>query len=479
MNKLTHLTFILCLLTFSISAQITGTVFRDYNGDGLKGSLEPLVAGILVTAYNSSGVQCGTTQTTTNVASLNYTLTGCTGIVRIEFAMPAKIATMNLYPNSSSDFSSSNGGTYGSSVQFLSNGASGTANYAISNPEDYWNNTTQPNPGFIVPRYVNGTSASNTAEKGLVFVDNNDNGLTPVVEEVANLAEVGSVWGTAFQRSRNRMFYSAFTKRHVGFGPEGEGGIYISDGTSMTNYSITGSFTLQGVTPSNGGSAIDLGTVTRNSTPGDDNYLIADKTQPSRDLDAFAKVGRTSYGDADFDEATQKLYIVNLNQRTIIEVDASGTTASLNSATPAQLGALTRSFSIASLPGVPSCTNGTLRPFALKIYRGKGYLGVICDASTSQNKADLSGYVLQFDLANIGAGFTTVISLPNFNTTTWRNNDINIEWKPWITNWAQTGRPVPTGFVGAFSHTQPVLSDIEFDEKGGLSMNLMSLWGIK
>lgn len=110
MNKLTHLTFILCLLTFSISAQITGTVFRDYNGDGLKGSLEPLVAGILVTAYNSSGVQCGTTQTTTNVASPNYTLTGCTGIVRIEFAMPAKIATMNLYPNSSSDFSSSNGG---------------------------------------------------------------------------------------------------------------------------------------------------------------------------------------------------------------------------------------------------------------------------------------------------------------------------------------------------------------------------------
>lgn len=31
--------------------QVSGTVFRDFNGDGAKGATEPLISGITVNAY--------------------------------------------------------------------------------------------------------------------------------------------------------------------------------------------------------------------------------------------------------------------------------------------------------------------------------------------------------------------------------------------------------------------------------------------
>lgn len=71
----------------SLSAQVTGTVFRDYDGDGLKGSAEPLVAGVTVNVYNTAGTLCGTTATT-SASAPNYSVSGCSGSVRVEFVVP-------------------------------------------------------------------------------------------------------------------------------------------------------------------------------------------------------------------------------------------------------------------------------------------------------------------------------------------------------------------------------------------------------
>ena len=259
--SLLGLCFIVIIPFSDLKSQISGTVYRDYNGNGVKDPSEPLVAGVTVTAYNSANNICGTA-TTNSVSDPNYLLSGCSGTVRVEFVIPS--VSSNLKVNSGYDYSSSKAAAYGSSVQFVTSNQS-NVNFAINNPQDYWDNINQNNPGFAVPRLINGTASSNSGETGIVFVDNDDSGLTPALGTIANASEVGSIYGVAYQKRFNRFFYSSLTKRHVGFGPKGIGGLYISDGTGYTNYSISGGIDLQGISPVSG-PAIDLGSLTSNNT---------------------------------------------------------------------------------------------------------------------------------------------------------------------------------------------------------------------
>src|SRR5438045_489433 len=64
---------------------ITGTVFRDYNTNGVNESGEPGVAGIIVTAYSANGLSA-TCETTANGA---YGIDPAAGFpVRLEFTLP-------------------------------------------------------------------------------------------------------------------------------------------------------------------------------------------------------------------------------------------------------------------------------------------------------------------------------------------------------------------------------------------------------
>ncbi|MEY4904329.1 MAG: hypothetical protein RLZZ292_2144, partial [Bacteroidota bacterium] len=162
------------------------------------------------------------------------------------------------------------------------------------------------------------------------------------------------------------------------------------------------------------------------------------------------------------------LFTINLNQRKLITINAEGTSASLNNASAATLAPLVNAYDIMSLSGIPSCTNGTLRPWALKIYRGKGYLGVVCDGATSQSVNDVKGYVLSFDPLNIGAGFTNEVTI-DFNYRTSINRGSSAAWHAWVATWAQTDA---TEYFA-----QPVLSDIEFDETGSMNLSIMDRWG--
>ncbi|HMP31729.1 MAG TPA: SdrD B-like domain-containing protein, partial [Saprospiraceae bacterium] len=78
------------LLFFSknLFGQVSGTVFRDYNGDGIKSVNEPLLPGVTVRVYNTSNQLCGSA-ITNNLANPNYSINGCgTGPVRVEFVVP-------------------------------------------------------------------------------------------------------------------------------------------------------------------------------------------------------------------------------------------------------------------------------------------------------------------------------------------------------------------------------------------------------
>lgn len=99
---------------YGLQGQVSGTVFRDFNGNGTKEMNEPLVPGITVNAYNAAGTICGTT-TSSGFSAPNYTVVGCgSAAVRLEFIMP----NSGLCVNSDTDYSSFAGAENGTSVQF-------------------------------------------------------------------------------------------------------------------------------------------------------------------------------------------------------------------------------------------------------------------------------------------------------------------------------------------------------------------------
>ena len=138
----------LAIFSFGLSAtaQISGTVFRDFNGNGTKDNTasfnEPGVAGITVTAYNAAGAVLGTTVSGTSGA---YSFTSgqiASGTkVRIEFT-----------GWSNGDFPAPFGSGNETSVQFVT-APTATCNFGVNYPREYVDNS---NPKVIIPGYVNG-----------------------------------------------------------------------------------------------------------------------------------------------------------------------------------------------------------------------------------------------------------------------------------------------------------------------------------
>lgn len=460
------------------SAQVSGTVFRDFNGNGVKNNSasfnEPFVAGISVKVTTASGAVFIATTNASGAYSFTNTQIPSGTAVRLEFSGLAL-----------GDFASLNGTGNGSNVQFIT-APSTTANFAVNAPDDYWNNTGIPDPVFLLVQQHRGytTNPNYAGRFSMLQINNTSNGPNPAVNNTditidtsrrpATFAQTGSIYGLAYQRKQERVFASALLKRMSGLGPQGAGGIYIAT-KSGANWAYAASFNLQGVTPSNGGGSLDFGSVTRVATPvTDDNYLPATTSvwtvaggSDGRDNDAFAKTGTMSFGD--IEASTDTIYMINLFQKKLIVFDASGTTASLNGASAAALGALTKAYTITSLPGcpVPVGAGNNIRPYGIKIYRGKGYLGVVSDAMSTQNVNDLQGYILSFDPKNIAAGFTTVLTI-NFNLYAGAN------FRPWVTTWAQAGG---TATTGPSSYAQPMISEIEFNEDGSMDIGIRDRWG--
>ncbi len=469
-------TLILFFMSITLAnAQVTGTVFRDFNANGTKDTNEPLVSGILVKAYNTSGALCASA-TTAGATAPNYTLpTTCTGQVRVEFEIPTT-NTDPVGPLASIDYASYGGATYGSSVQFASAGAT-NINFAINAPNDY----CEANPQIALSCYENGSGVGNTNAAFITF-PYNSSGSTPAPSKNFDAQTLGSVYGIAFQNTKKLVYTAAFLKRHSGLGVRGMDGVYVMDYSTSTP-TLVGGFDLQGITPANGGAAIDLGTVTRTNITttisagaAGDNQLSSVRTNANRDLDAFVKAGAVGFGDIDVSEDNNFLWLVNLNQKALIKVDISSTLAATTN--PNTLASAKVNQYMISGTGVPACVNGQLRPFGLEFKYGKGYVGVVCDASTSatiQRPADLKAYVLSFDPANP----TTFIQELSVNLNHVREqayisgaDGISGNWQRWMDSNADYGTDVNLlaglDFVSA---PQPLLSDIDITEDGSMILS--------
>lgn len=445
-------------------ADISGKVFRDFNGNGTfdTGSTfnEVGMAGIGVKAFDAANTQIATA---TSAADGTYTLSGLSSGAnyRLEFSWSGSWLKA--------------GAAGGTSVQFVQDGAA-NADLALNAVGEY---SSPSDPRMLTSLFRAGTvssqpSVQSFARSSLGLNANFENntgaqGTGPIPGDDALANQVGSVWGIAWQASKQRAFAASFLKRHVGL-KNGLGYVYVLDESSNPG-TLAGSFNLQGVTPANGGGPIDLGSVCRDAScaadPGDaaDYVLPSVGATPSVDLDAFFKVGSVGFGDAEMEQGVDRLWLVNAYQQALISVDVSADDVG---ALPADV----RQYPIASLPGAPTCTGGNLRPWALKFRDGKGYLGVTCDAFNSRQQADLKSVVVSFDPANISAGFSNVLNLPlNYTRTIpyfpfypWMNQaDVNTGW-------------IMKDVNGAAAYPQPLLSDIEFDDAGNIYLAVMDLF---
>jgi len=438
-------------------ANVSGTVFQDLpvngttlNTYGVKDANELGVEGVSVTAYLSDG----TSTSTTTDANGTWSLT-THGDVRVEFSgWPTYLKESPLAGSNSS-------------VQFASDGA--TLAFGLHDPNDY---SRTANPAIVTPIWLkNDINNTYPVLYRFGYADNGqnsgDSGFTgnhpaPAADILATYKDIGTTWGIAYQKTQKRIFAATVVKRGSPM-RKGTGYIYVVDNSGMNP--VIG-FDLNGTTTTDS-SVVDLGNVCRGggceNDPGYDgvesHYLLYDDSaQHSYDIDGAAKTGKASFGDIDMQPGTDYLWAVNLNQRTLMRIDVSNPDAS-------QLPGPVTQYAIVGAPGIPVCTGGELRPWALEFDHGLGYLGTVCDGSASGNANDLAGYIFSFDPNDVAAGFTQVLDVKiSLEKRTYKES----YFKTWSEDWS--------GYVEQYNNwdrAQPIISDIEFNARGDMVIGVI------
>ncbi|MBL7778093.1 MAG: hypothetical protein JNK66_07375, partial [Chitinophagales bacterium] len=322
MNRKLLLIIILIFSGYQSFAQISGVVYRDYNGNGTRQTaaptVEPGAPGVVVNAYNAANVLVSTTTSAADgTYSMPYTVP-----VRVEFVIPSGLNCVNTSLENNG-FSGD-----GNNVRFV-NSSPTTLNYAVLHPDDYMTNT---NPMVFVPIYRNGnpTAAGTGTPQSIFFTGYTWNSnTTPTSQINQTAAAIGSVYGVAYSKQAKKLFTSAFVKRHVGLGPLGSGGIYLmqpnAGGFTVTNFydmdangyrtraaagapaygsgtsfTITGNVSISflGAIDPESGFAEGLGVVGSNVNRGLPVGLTTDNYDPA----AFGQMGKVGLGDLDISD---------------------------------------------------------------------------------------------------------------------------------------------------------------------------------
>lgn len=477
--------------TQQIFSQISGAVYRDYNANGLRDMAapvtEPGVAGVVINAYDAGNSLLSTT-TSANDGSYSMPFTEK---VRIEFIIPAG---MNCVSNNL-DFTGA--GVDGNNVRFVG-GNIANLNYAISHPNDFIKNT---NPFVFVPVFTSGdplgggNSGSTPGFLGYTF----NSTATPSDTKSLPQSEMGTVWGTAYSKQANRIFTSAFLKRQVGMGPMGSGGIYMLEPTAASfnvtqfydmdangyrtraaagavaygagsSFTITGSGTIidyNGPIDAASGFPEGLGVIGTNIERG----LPASKTADCNDPAAFDQVGKVSLGDLAISDDGKFLFVMNLYDRKLYRLELD------NAYNPASV----INVSSYALPAIP-VTNGELRPFAVSYHRSKLFVGAVASGENGGTNSlngptDLYAFVVEMTDPTGAATFnpTPVLNFPLNYLKGYPIQGLNATdnklWHKWSNNTANTFGG------GEFTWSSPMLSNIEFSDRGDMILDFFDRGG--
>lgn len=440
MKKIFTLLFfciLLCLFEQG-NAQISGTVFRDFNGNGVVENTstykEAGISNVIVKAYNASGNEVASVVTS---STGTYSFSGLTFPLRIEFTGLLE-----------EDYDGPAGTSSSTSVQFYTSSSS-TANFGVNYPQHY---NTSTNPYYFTSQFeANRPPSTEPLATTMLKTQYNSRGQTysSNTSSIAKTSDIGGTWGVAYDRKNNLLYASAFVKRHAAMkdndndGKEDIGAIY-----SMTQ---TGSPTLWKDLSTLG---IDFGlslmpTIASRALP-------TTITGPSHDASVFSLIGKIGIGGIALSDDYSKMYVMNLYDKKIYIINTADQTL------------------LGSSPVVPnSCGGGNSRPFGLKFHRGKIYVGAVCDAATSQSTGDLNATVYSFD----GTSFTSVLTFPlnyvkGYTFKDIDDNNFNSIQEEWGSQWNPWSDDMPaTLYTTAYTsppslvllNPQPMLVSLEFD----------------
>ncbi len=347
------LCYLLILFSFTLQGQIKGNVYLDSNANTDKNANEKGLADVKIKAFDSKGKIVSETQTDT---AGNYLLNVPSGKrVRVEFSnLPdgAYTTPTNFQNGTLTQFITSptktlnNLGIYFPSMYDNGSARAVAVSYTVGNGKDSWGDT------------ATAVSLFSAANPGLRFT-------------IATKPQVGCIWGLAYDKNREKLYMSAFAKRHVGYGKLGTGGIYVMDFSS----GVISPF-LQA------GTGLQI-------YPGEDKHTglggVSNNGNRYNNIDSvfFDEVGKASYGGLDVSEDGNFLFVMNLNTRQLLRI------AIPRGDTPIK----TTDITTYDFPS--NAVGGEARPFAIKVLGNKVYAGVVHDAFKSQKVSDLKAIVYE------------------------------------------------------------------------------------
>ena len=248
-------------------SQITGTVFEDFNSDGVQDTTSTIsnsgsgtvgvavdrgMSGVTATAFDNAGNAVGSA------------ISGLDGTYAINIAVPNdgpyRVEFSTLPAGYQPSFAGPGDQT---SVQFVPDGNTAGVNFGILLPAKY----CQDNPTLVTCLYrfgnqINGDNNALSTMVSFPYAAGSD-GTTladipaydvpaPTTVVVAN--QTGPTWGLAYARGTRRLFAAAFMKKHAGFGagedgiantPDDAGAIYV---INPTTNAVVDVFTVPGAT---------------------------------------------------------------------------------------------------------------------------------------------------------------------------------------------------------------------------------------
>ncbi|MCB9450391.1 MAG: hypothetical protein H6672_03075 [Anaerolineaceae bacterium] len=442
---------------------ITGTVYREYNASGNQDQREPGELGVTVTAYDETGAVVATAVTDANG---NYTLVIGPVVpngdqVRVEFEVPTDL------------FSGPFGAESDTTVTFVTcAGAVAGVDLGVNTLGDFCHLTT---PDLATSCYVLGDQINNPAiANNGVFIGfpYNASGDDPHTN-LAVASEVGTTFGLAYHRSTDTYFLAGFIKRHTGLGPN-------ATGTATTTGGIY-KVARNGPVPGSANLFLDLNTLGAAFSTGADPHPTSDiscgvTALPGGcwqyDPDTWPVVGKVGIGDIEMSSDDQTLWVVNLFQRELIEIP-------VGEAGVVPPVAQMRRYSLAqgNLPGLTCPSPNDVRPFGIGVREFNIYVGVVCTAESTQNRADMRGFVYELDSLNPGTGFQKVLDFAldyprrcaDAAPACFANRAA--DWRPWTNVWQGAAGG------GDIIYPEPWITDIVFDSFGNMIIGMRDRMG--
>jgi hypothetical protein len=479
-------------------ATISGTAFMDSSLDGVLDTGEPGVEGVEVRAFGPGGSELGAA-TTSATGAYTLTLTGAVGgLVRVEFTAPVGLQ---------GTFVTAAAGSTGSSIRFVSPGST-DVDFGVIDPDTtcslqiahvcFREGPLSVNPGSRVlgispfsgpttgnPPKMEGDPGNNQ------FGQTIPNDVDGLITMVATKEQVGATWGLAVDRTTGLLWNSAVIRRHTALADRGVGGVYVldRDGTLVTSFDLEalGLDLRPTVTDLNiatafgdgGGKVLftdearDITGITTTTTTGITGTTYGQRTLMalSRDIPAFAAVGKAGIGDIDLSVDGQYLWVSNLNTRSVHRFPVGGGGGTPTLGTP-QAWLLDDGYTCATGTGPFRGWGLDPQPDGTVIAAG------VCTnetATPAPGSAPGLGAVLLLDPSKTGtAAWETLTTVDfgyehvyDFCTTTPRT----CTWKSWSSDFTAIAGQNPSD-QGQMWWTQPIIMDVATLPDGSFALGI-------